>query len=74
MKKCLDKIGNPCKNKDCRQWIDYPEDENCVLVAVKKNGKMTLRECSKRLGVSYVRVKQIQDRALIKLEKKLRSS
>jgi len=35
---------------------------------------MTLRECAKRLGVSYVRVKQIEDKAIKKLEKKLLSS
>ena len=71
MKKCVDKIGEVCQNKDCRQWIKYPEDDNCVLEAVRKNGRMTLRECALRLGVSYVRVKQIQDKALKKLEKKL---
>ena len=74
MKKCVDKIGEICQNKECRQWIDYSEDNNCVLVAVEKNGRMTLRECAKRLGVSYVRVKQIEDKALKKLEKKLRSA
>ena len=74
MKNCIDKIGDPCNNRDCRQWINYPEDNNCVLEAVRKNGKMTLRECAKRLGVSYVRVKQIEDKALKKLEKKLLSS
>lgn len=74
MNKCVDKIGKICENKECRQWIDYPEDDNCVLVAVEKNGRMTLRECAKRLGVSYVRVKQIEDKALKKLEKKLRSA
>ena len=74
MKKCVDKIGEICQNKECRHWIDYPEDDNCVLVAVEKNGRMTLRECAKRLGVSYVRVKQIEDKALKKLEKKLRSA
>jgi transcriptional regulator with XRE-family HTH domain len=74
MSRCKDKIGEICQNKECRQWIDYSEDDNCVLVAVKKNGKMTLRECAKRLGVSYVRVKQIEDKAVKKLEKKLLSS
>ncbi len=74
MSRCKDKIGEVCQNKECRQWIDYSEDDNCVLVAVKKNGIMTLRECAKRLGVSYVRVKQIEDKAIKKLEKKLLSS
>jgi hypothetical protein len=56
-----------CPFKDCRHWIDYPEDLNCSLIAVEKHGAMTLREVSDRLGVSFVRVKQIQDRALKKI-------
>ena len=72
--KCADKIGKICQNKECRQWIDYSEDNNCVLVAVEKNGKMPRRECAKRLGISYVRVKQIEDKAVKKLVKKLIST
>ena len=52
-----------CPVTDCRMWIDYKEDLNCTLVAVEKHGKMTLREVAKRLGVSFVRIKQIQDKA-----------
>jgi DNA-directed RNA polymerase specialized sigma subunit len=32
---------------------------------------MTLKEVSKRIGVSYVRVKQIQDAAIKKINKKM---
>tara|TARA_R110000824_G_scaffold89786_3_gene219854 strand:- start:463 stop:846 length:384 start_codon:yes stop_codon:yes gene_type:complete len=73
--KCIDEINRTqkvCNNKECRQWIDYGEDQNCVSIAVGKHGRMTLREVAKRLGVSYVRVKQIQDKALQKLFKKIR--
>ena len=59
--------GKKCKNKDCRQWLDYEDDLNCTLVAVRKNGKMSLREVADRLGVSFVRVNQIQDKAVEKL-------
>ena len=48
---------------DCRKWMDYKEDLNCTLIAVDKHGKMTLREVAKRMGVSFVRIKQIQDKA-----------
>ena len=70
MRKC--KIGvilsnNPCEECKCRQWIDYEEDLNCTLVAVEKHGPMTLREVGDRLGISFVRVKQLQDVALAKL-------
>lgn len=67
--KCLDRCGKKCNNRECRQWINYPEDDNCVLVAVEKNGPMTLRQCAERLGISFVRVKQIEDKAIKKLEK-----
>ena len=73
--KCIDEINKTqkvCNNKECRQWIDYGEDQNCVSIAVGKHGRMTLREVAKRLGVSYVRVKQIQDKALKKLFKKIK--
>ena len=52
-----------CPVTDCRMWMDYKEDLNCTLIAVEKYGKMTLREVAKRMGVSFVRIKQIQDKA-----------
>jgi DNA-directed RNA polymerase sigma subunit (sigma70/sigma32) len=58
-----------CPVTDCRQWINYADDLNCTLIAVDKHGKMTLREVSERLGVSFVRIKQIQDKALLKASK-----
>tara|TARA_R110002020_G_scaffold28255_17_gene90351 strand:+ start:749 stop:979 length:231 start_codon:yes stop_codon:yes gene_type:complete len=59
-----------CQNKNCRLWLDYGEDLNCTLIAVHKHGPMTLREISERENLSFVRVKQIQDQALIKLKKR----
>lgn len=58
-----------CPNNDCKMWIDYEEDLNCTLVAVQKNGSMTLREIALRERISFVRVKQIQDKALMKIRK-----
>jgi len=73
MRKC--KIGvvlsnKPCEECECRQWLDYEEDLNCTLVAVDKHGPMTLREVGDRLGISFVRVKQLQDTAIAKLAAK----
>jgi hypothetical protein len=68
--KCLEeckKKNKPCEAKECRKWIDYEDDLNCCLEAVEKNGDMTLREVADRMGVSYVRIKQIQDAAVRKL-------
>ena len=56
-----------CNQKECRHWIDYEEDLNCCLIAVEKHGPMTLREVSERLHLTFVRVKQIQDKAVKKL-------
>lgn len=70
MKQCCEscvKHRVACPVKKCRQWIKHKEDLNCALVAVEKNGPMTLREVADRLGISFVRVKQIQDVAQEKL-------
>lgn len=71
-KEICQKLNQPCVNVDCRHWIDYPEDLNCVFVCAEKHGHLTLDETSKRLGISLVRVKQIQDKAIKKIHKKLK--
>ena len=74
MRKCKTGVilrNKPCQECKCRQWLDYEDDLNCTLVAVRKNGKMSLRETADRLGVSFVRVKQIQDKAVEKLTGKI---
>jgi DNA-directed RNA polymerase specialized sigma subunit len=68
MIECLN-TGAACENKECRQWLNYDEDLNCTLVTVEKNDTLTLREIADRMNVSFVRVKQIQDRAIEKLVK-----
>ena len=76
-RKCFDihaEHGVPCDIKECRQWMDYEEDLNCAVVCANKNGPLTLHETSARLGVSFVRIKQNQDRALQKLSKYLKKS
>lgn len=57
------------KIKTDRSWIDSPEDNNCVYEAIRKNGAMTLEEVAKRLGISFVRVKQLEDQAKKKLSR-----
>jgi len=70
-KKCIS-VDRSCRERDCGMWIDYKEDLNCTLIAVENNksDSMTLEEVSKRLNISIVRVKQIQDKALQKIKKK----
>jgi DNA-directed RNA polymerase specialized sigma subunit len=72
MKICAEvcnKNNKCCDKKECRMWIDYEEDLNCTEIAVKKNGAMTLKEVGRRLGVSYVRVSQLEKDALNKVQK-----
>ena len=47
MKSCAElcyKKNKECKEKDCRMWLDYADDLNCTHIAIKKNGRMTLKE------------------------------
>lgn len=67
---CLEtckKLNQPCKNTSCRMWNDYDSEFNCTLQTVEKNGALSLRDTADRLGISFVRVKQIEDGALDKL-------
>ena len=71
-KRC-EELNTSCPCEECRLWIDYSEDLNCTLHAVKNNhtGELTLREVADRMGVSFVRIKQIQDKAARKVVKLL---
>ena len=71
-KKCaeiLDFESEICDGCECSLWINYEEDCNCINVSIKKHGRLTLQQVGKRMGVSHVRIKQIQDKALKKLKK-----
>jgi len=68
--RCCIEYNVNCPAKDCRYWIDYKSDLNCTLIAVNKRPEMTLQEVAKRLKLSIVRIKQIQDKALKRLQKK----
>ena len=61
-----------CPNSDCRHWMDYEDDLNCSLIAVDKHPEgLTLREIGERLGISFVRVCQIERAAAQKLKKRI---
>lgn len=62
--------NSPCDQKECRYWLNYSDDLNCTLICADKNGSLTLREVAKRMGVSYVRIKQIEENALRKIKQK----
>jgi hypothetical protein len=65
-------LGVSCPNAGCKSWLDYDEDLNCIHVAVDKHEEgLTLREIGDRLGISFVRVCQIEKSALGKLKKRM---
>lgn len=68
--KACERLDTSCPNTDCRSWVDYEDDLNCVHITIKKHGNMTLREVSKRIGCSFVRIKQIEEEALQKIKDK----
>lgn len=73
MKECAKKCiiqNNNCQQFDCKHWIDYKKDNNCTLCTIEKNNYkgLTLRETAERLGISFVRVKQIETAALKKIK------
>ena len=68
--KCIE-LDVRCPIKECRCWIDYKEDMNCVNVAIKNNGAMKLREIAERLHLTPARVQQIEKSVLTKLKKLL---
>ncbi len=70
MRKCLltcKELDVSCPIKECKYWISYPKEHNCTFETIYRNGNMTLREVGDRLNISFVRVKQIQDKALKKI-------
>ena len=69
--KTCKKLGVSCPVEDCRMWIDYEEDMNCTLIAIHNNDDkpMTLREVASRIGVSFPRIKQIEDEVFKKMRK-----
>lgn len=72
MNKCskiYEKEDEICGEQECKFWIDYDQECNCMNVSIKRNGNMTLDQIGLRMGISHVRVKQIQDRAMNKIKK-----
>jgi hypothetical protein len=69
--KCIE-LETECPNTDCRYWIEHNDSLNCTFIAVDKHGGMDLRTVGDIMGVSFVRIKQIQDKAVGKINKILK--
>lgn len=75
MKKCSEKclqLNTECPNIECRFWVEHQNSLNCTFIAIEQNGEMDLRTVGDIMGVSFVRIKQIQDKAIHKLNKVLK--
>ena len=67
-RKCIE-LEIECPIKDCRLWIDFSKEKNCSLISINEHDSMTLREIGERLGISFARVKQIEQKALAKIRR-----
>jgi hypothetical protein len=67
-RKCRE-LQEGCPHQDCRMWIDYEDEFNCSLISIYENGTLTLRQVGERLGISFARVKQIEQKALLKMRR-----
>lgn len=70
-KKICECLKNRKCQKSCRQHIDYPDEHNCALISAEINGSMSLREVAERMGISHIRVMQIEREAIAKLKAKM---
>lgn len=55
-----------CQNKACRQWIKCSESQNCTIIASKK-GPMSLQEIGDIMGVTRMRICQMEKRIVQKI-------
>ena len=46
-----------------RYFIDSPEDDNCVLCLINRKGPMTQEEVGEYMGLSKMRISQLQKSA-----------
>ena len=67
--KCFDlheKEKVECQNKRCRMWINCNQTQNCTLIA-SKNGPLSLQEIGDILGVTRMRICQIEKKVISKI-------
>ena len=58
--------GDACARRECRYWIAHSGAVNCTLVAASK-GPMTLQEIGEIIGVTRMRVCQLEKKILAEL-------
>lgn len=58
-----------CEAEKCRFNINFEREYNCCLISIYLNGSLSLRQVAEREGISFSRVKQIENQTLFKLKK-----
>jgi len=48
-----------CQRETCSQWIPFPDEHNCVLIAAQR-GPHTLQEIGKIYNLTRMRICQIE--------------
>ncbi len=57
------RTGNACSSRACRYWISHTGSMNCTLIATA-SGPMTLQQIGEIIGVTRMRVCQLEKRIL----------
>ena len=57
-----------CQRQQCKQWIDYTDSNNCVLIAAQK-GPHTLQMIGQIYGLTRMRICQIEKNIFEKIKK-----
>jgi len=69
--KCYTQVASksvPCKEKDCRHFLNSNDDLNCSIIAAN-DGPKTLQEIGDYYGISRMRICQIEKAILKKLRR-----
>ena len=57
------RTSNQCRRRDCRHWIAHSGGLNCTLIAAA-SGPMTLQPIGEIIGVTRMRVCQLEKKIL----------
>ena len=64
----VEKYSIPCQRKSCKQWINFKEGNNCIVISAR-NGPLTLNEIGQIFGLTRMRICQIEKNIYQKIRK-----